>query len=159
MKQASLSHWLKFAIVSLAGLGLLVYGLVLPLSGLSIAGNNPEMAYRFWPWLILFWLTAIPCYAALVLGWKIASDIGQDRSFSDANARRMKWISNLALGDVLLFFLGNLVLFFLSMSHPGVFLLSLLPDMLGVAIAVCAAALSHLIYKSARLQQDADLTV
>ena len=58
--------------------------------------------------------------------------------------------------DSLLFFF--LLLLFI-MSHPGVFLLSLLPDMLGVAIAVCAAALSHLIYKSAQLQQDADLTV
>ena len=45
------------------------------------------------------------------------------------------------------------------MSHPGVFLLALLPDLLGVAVAVCAAALSHLIYKSARLQSDADLTI
>lgn len=159
MKQSSLSRWLKFAILCLAVLGLLVYGLVLPFYGLSIAGANPEMANRFWPWLILFWLTAVPCYAALVLGWKIASDIGQDRSFTEANALRMKWISNLALGDVLLFFLGNFLLLFGNMSHPGVFLLSLLPDMLGVAIAVCAAALSHLIYKSARLQQDADLTV
>lgn len=159
MKQSSLSHWLKFAILCLAALGLLIYLVVLPLSGLSIAGNNLEMAYRFWPWLILFWLTALPCYAALVFGWKIAADIGRDRSFSEANAHRMKWISNLALGDVLLFFCGNFLLLFLNMSHPGVFLLSLLPDMLGVAVAVCAAALSHLIYKSAQLQQDADLTV
>ena len=45
------------------------------------------------------------------------------------------------------------------MSHPSVFLVSLLPDMFGIAIAVCAAALSHLIYKSARMQQDVDLTI
>ena len=36
---------------------------------------------------------------------------------------------------------------------------SLLPDLFGVALAVCAAALSHLIYKSASLQEDADLTI
>jgi len=71
----------------------------------------------------------------------------------------MKWISNLAFGDVLLFFCGNAMLLVLNMSHPGVFLVSLLPDMFGVAVAVCAAALSHLIYKSASLQQDADLTI
>ena len=64
-----------------------------------------------------------------------------------------------AFGDVVLFFFGNTILLFLGMSHPSVFLVSLLPDMFGIAIAVCAAALSHLIYKSARMQQDVDLTI
>jgi len=159
MQQKSLSSWLKAAIVCLALFGLLVYGLVLPSYGSGLAARYPEYAHCFWPWMTLLLLTAVPCYTALVFGWKIASDIGRDRSFSDANAQRMKWISNLAFGDVVLFFFGNTVLLFLGMSHPGIFLLALLPDMLGVAIAVCAAGLSHLIYKSARMQQDADLTI
>lgn len=159
MQQKSLSSWLKVAIICLAVFGLLVYGMVIPNYGRNLAVQNPDYAHCFWPWMTLLILTAIPCYTALVFGWRIATDIGRDRSFSEANAKRMKWISNLAFGDVILFFFGNTMLLFLGMSHPGVFLLSLLPDMLGVAIAVCAAALSHLIYKSAQLQQDADLTV
>lgn len=159
MQQKSLSNWLKAAIVCLALFGLLVYGIVIPSYGQSLAAQNPDYAHCFWPWMTLLILTAIPCYTALVFGWQIASDIGKDRSFSEDNARRMKWISNLAFGDVVLFVFGNTMLLFLGMSHPGVFLISLLPDMLGVAIAVCAAALSHLIYKSARMQQDADLTI
>ena len=109
--------------------------------------------------MTLFLLTAVPCYIALFFGWNIARDIGLDRSFSEINARRMKWISNLAFGDVILFFFGNVMLLFLNMNHPGVFLLSLLPDVLGVAISVCAAALSHLIFKSAQLQEDTELTI
>ena len=159
MQQKSLSNWLKVAIICLAVFGLLVYGMVIPNYGRNLAVQNTDYAHCFWPWMTLLILTAIPCYTALVFGWRIATDIGRDRSFSEANAKRMKWISNLAFGDVILFFFGNTMLLFLGMSHPGVFLLSLLPDMLGVAIAVCAAALSHLIYKSAQLQQDADLTV
>lgn len=159
MQQKVLSNWLKCAIVVLAVLGLFVFGVVIPLYGLSIAADNPEYAFCFSPWMILTVLVAIPCYAALVIGWKIAADIGRDQSFSDHNAKRMRWISNLAFGDVLLFFCGNTMLLLLNMSHPGVFLLCLLPDLLGVAIAVCAAALSHLIYKSARLQDDAELTI
>ncbi len=159
MKQKALSNWLKGAIICLAVFGLLVFGVVIPIYGLEIAVENPEYAHCFWPWMTLMILVALPCYAALVFGWKIAADIGRDRSFCEENARRMRWISNLAFGDVLLFFCGNTLLLVLNMSHPGVFLLALLPDMLGVAIAVCAAALSHLIYKSARLQSDADLTI
>lgn len=159
MRQKSLSSWLKAAIVCLAVFGLFVYGGILPFYGQLIALRNPDYAHCFWPWMTLLILTAIPCYAALVFGWQIATDIGRDKSFSDANARRMKWISNLAFGDVVVFFFGNTLLLFLNMSHPGIFLVALLPDMVGIAVAVCAAGLSHLIYKSARMQDDADLTV
>jgi len=159
MAQKTLSNWLKGAIICLAVFGILIFGVVIPVYGTILAGNNPDYAHCFWPWMTLMILVAIPCYAALVFGWQIAVDIGRDRSFSEENAKRMKWISNLAFGDVLLFFCGNAMLLVLNMSHPGVFLVSLLPDMFGVAVAVCAAALSHLIYKSASLQQDADLTI
>lgn len=159
MEQKTLSLWLKAAIVCLAVFGLVIFGVIIPSYGLSLAAANPEFSHCFWPWMTLVILVAIPCYTALVFGWKIAADIGRDRSFSEENAKRMRWISNLAFGDVLLFFCGNTLLLFLGMSHPGVFLIALLPDMFGIAVAVCAAALSHLIYKSARLQQDADLTI
>lgn len=159
MEQKALSSWLKGAIVCLAILGLFIFGFVIPAYGLSLTSAYPEFAHCFWPWMILILLVAIPCYAALVIGWKIAAEIGRDRSFSADNARRMRTISNLAFGDVMLFFCGNVLLLVFNMSHPGVFLLSLLPDLFGVAIAVCAAALSHLIYKSAALQEDADLTI
>jgi len=159
MEQKTLSHWLKGAIICLAFFGLVVFAMIIPGYGQYLAAANPEFAHCFWPWMSLILLVALPCYIALIFGWQIANDIGRDRSFSEVNAKRMRWISNLAFGDVLLFFCGNTLLLFFGMSHPGVFLFSLLPDMFGIAVAVCAAALSHLIYKSARLQQDADLTV
>ena len=159
MEQRALSNWLKGAIGCLAILGLFIFAFVIPAYGLSLSAENPEYAHCFWPWMILMLLVAVPCYAALVIGWKIASDIGNNRSFSVENARRMETISNLAFGDVILFFCGNVLLLVSNMSHPGVFLLSLLPDLFGVAVAVCAAALSHLIYKSAVMQEEADLTI
>ena len=159
MEQKALSSWLKGAIICLAVLGLVMFGWVIPSYGLSVKSSNPELAYCFAPWIVLLSLVSLPCFGALIVGWKISSEIGRDRSFSVENAKRMRLISNLAFGDVLLFFCGNVLLLVFGMSHPGVFLLSLLPDLLGVAIAVCAAALSHLIYKSAALQEDADLTI
>ena len=153
MEQKALSSWLKGAIICLAVLGLFIFGLVIPGYGVSLTSVYPEYQHCFWPWMTLVILIAIPCYIALVVGWRISADIGRDRSFSVENAKRMRLISNLAFGDVLLFFCGNVLLLFFGMSHPGVFLLSLLPDLFGIALAVCAAALSHLIYKSAALQE------
>lgn len=159
MRQTSLSKWLKFIIVGVGVCGLVVYALVLPMLGKSIADGQEEFRGYFWPWLIFLWATGIPCYIALVFAWRIAGNIGRDRSFSLSNANLLKGISVLAAGDAAFFFLGNIVFLLLSMNHPSVVLFSLLVVFAGVAIAVAAAALSHLVMKAAALQEQSDLTI
>ena len=159
MEQKILSRWLKAVLIGVGLCGLVVYGAVLPLYGQSILSMNPEMANCYWPWLIFLWATGVPCYIALVIGWKIAANIGRDRSFSKDNARQLKRIALLAAGDTVFFFAGNVVLLFMNMSHPGVVLGSLLVVFAGVAVTVAAAALSHLVLKAALLQEQSDLTI
>ena len=159
MEQKTLSRWLKVILVGVGLCGLVVYGAVLPLYGQSLVGQNPDMANRYWPWLIFLWATGVPCYATLVIGWRIAVNIGKDRSFSEDNARHLKRIALLAAGDAVFFFIGNIVLLFANMSHPGVVLGSLLVVFAGVAVSVAAAALSHLVLKAALLQEQSDLTI
>ena len=159
MEQKTLSRWLKVILVGVGLCGLVVYGAILPLYGQSLVGQNPDMANRYWPWLIFLWATGVPCYAALVIGWRIAVNIGKDRSFSEDNARHLKRIALLAAGDAVFFFIGNIVLLFANMSHPGVVLGSLLVVFAGVAVSVAAAALSHLVLKAALLQEQSDLTI
>ena len=159
MKQKTLSRWLKAVIVGAALCGAVIYLFVIPEFGRSIADENPEFAYCFWPWLIFLWCTALPCYAALVFGWRIAKNIGNDRSFCMENARALSWIAYLAAADAGFFFVGNVVFLFLNMNHPGVVLLSLVAVFAGVAVAIAAAALSHLVAKAADLQAESDLTI
>ena len=159
MEQKTLARWLKVILIGVGLCGLVVYGAILPLYGQSIRDANPEMANCYWPWLIFLWATGVPCYIALVIGWKIAANIGLDRSFSEDNARHLKRISLLAAGDTVFFFVGNIVLLFANMSHPGVVLGSFLVVFAGVAVSVAAAALSHLVLKAALLQEQSDLTI
>ena len=159
MNQKSLSKWLRIILVGVGLCGLLVYFVVLPYCGHSLLDDAPEFENRYWPWLLFLWGTSIPCYAALVLGWRIAGSIGKDRSFSEKNARFLRIISWLAAGDAAYFFLGNLILLFADMSHPGVTLFSLLVVFAGIAVAVAAAVLSHLVRKAAALQEQSDLTI
>ena len=159
MEQKALSKWLKLVLVGVGLCGLVVYLGVIPGYGVSLRSLYPEFSNRFWPWLIFIWVSGLPCYAALVLGWRIAGNIGRDRSFSMDNARCLRTISLLAALDAAYFFLGNLVLLFLNMSHPGVVLMSLLVVFAGAAVAVAAAALSHLVRKAALLQEENDLTI
>ena len=159
MEQKNLAKWLKVILAGVGICGLIVYFLIIPAYGKSFAEMNPEFEYCFWPWLIFLWVTAVPCYIALVLGWKIACGIGADRSFTEANAKYLKWISWLAAADAAYFFAGNVVLMFLNMNHPGIVILSLLIVFAGTAIAVAAAALSRLVKKAAALQEQSDLTI
>ncbi len=159
MEQKSLARWLKLVILGVGLCGLAVYFLVVPGYGLSLRTQYPEFANRFWPWLLFLWGSGVPCYAALFQGWGIATDIGRDASFTLRNALRLRHVAWLAAGDAAYFFLGNLALLFLNMSHPGVTLLSLLVVFAGAAVAVAAGALSHLVRKAARLQEDSDLTI
>ena len=159
MEQKALAKWLRLVVVLLGLCGLAVYFLLVPSYGLSLRSQYPEFSNRFWPWLGFLWASGLPCWAVLVLGWRIAGNIGRDASFSLGNARYLKWISWLAGGDAVFFFLGNLVLLCLNMSHPGVTLLSLLVVFAGAAIAVASAALSHLVQKAALLQEESDLTI
>ena len=159
MEQKALSKWLKLILIGVAFCGLVVYFLVLPAFGQSIVHDYPEFSGWYYPWLIFLWVTGLPCYLALFYGWKIASNIGADRSFCEDNAKYLKWIAWLAAGDAGYFFAGNLVLGFLSMNHPGVMLGSLIVVFAGIAIAVAAAALSHLVKKASALQEESDLTI
>ena len=80
MEQKALSKWLKIIIIGVGICGLVGYFLVIPSFGQSLARQYPEFSGRYLPWLIFIWLTAIPCYIALFFGWKIAANIGGDRS-------------------------------------------------------------------------------
>ena len=159
MNQNKLSVYLKVILAVIGVCGLVVYFLILPTCGESLHASFPEFSAWHWPWLIFLWITAIPCYAALFFGWRIACNIGQDKSFSLENARLLQIIAWLVAGVTLYYFIGNVVFLFLNMNHPGIMLIALLICAAGVAITIAAICLSHLVKKAADLQEQSDLTV
>lgn len=160
MNQKNLAIWLKSIIIGTGIFGIIVFALLIPFYGASFASSAPELAYCYWPWLIFLWLCAVPCFASLFFGWKIAENIGRDNSFSFDNAKQLKTISKLAAFDCAFFFLGNWALLFMNMNHPGIVIIfAPLVIFVGIAVSVVCAALSHLVYKSAVLQRENDLTI
>lgn len=139
--------------------GVIIYAAIIPMLAEAAAEKYPEFSYCKWPWLILIWITAVPCFLVLVLAWRVALNIGHDRSFSASNAVLLKWVSVLAAADAAIFFVGNLVYLLLNMNHPSIVLLSFFIEFFGVAVSVSAAALSHLVMKAAVLQEESDLTI
>lgn len=159
MNQKKLSWWLQVIIMCVGLIGAGFYFLIFPFYGRSLVDAYPEFMYAFWPWLIFLWLTGIPCYIVLIYGWKIAASIGKDKSFSLENADRLTKISYLAAGDTVFFVVGNIVFCVLNLNPIWILLMSMLIAFVGIAIAIIAAALSHLVMKAADLQEQSDLTI
>lgn len=159
MKLKTLSIRLKVVLVSVALCGLVVYGWFFPQLGRSIVHSMPEFSYCYYPWLILLWITGVPCYAALALGWRIACNIGKGCAFTLETAGLLRWISRLAVADALFFLAANVVYLFLNMNHPGIVLCSLLVAFAGAAVSVACAGLSDLVKRAHELQEQYDLTI
>lgn len=159
MNQKSLAKWLKIILVGIVLCGLVVYLVVIPIAGNSIVKFYTAGKACYYPWLAVIWITGIPCFVAVLFGWKIAGNIGKNQSFSFANGKLLKWIAGLAAGDAAFFFVANIVLLLFGMNHPSIVLFSIIIVFCGVAISVASAVLSHLVNKAAELQEQSDLTI
>ncbi|HKM21941.1 MAG TPA: DUF2975 domain-containing protein [Lachnospiraceae bacterium] len=159
MEQKHLAGWLKLITIGVGIIGAIVYLGIIPWWGRDLVLSAPEFSTWYYPWLIFAWITAVPCYAALIIFWGICKNIGADNSFCEDNSIRLKHISQLAALDSAMVMVGNVVLFLLSMNHPGIFILLILVVFIGIAITVVAAGLSHLVYKAWKLKEENELTI
>lgn len=160
MTQKNLSYWLKGVIIVVALLGVWLYGLIVPMIAEEVGAYFEKL---YLPVLLFLLGTGVPCFASLGFAWRVASEIGRDNSFSRINAKCMKVISVLALGDVIYFVLGMVIMVLAERAaFLWLFPLSMYCGLLiiaGLAISVCSAALSHLILKAALIKEENDLTV
>ncbi len=159
MKHDIFSKWIKVVIIGTALIGIGACGYLLPELVRVFKRWYPELTHWALPWQILIYICALPCFAALVVGWLIADNIGKDQSFTKKNASLFNIFSLLALGDSVFFGVSCIVYAFLGMNHPGLLLIQFLVVFVGLAIFVCMAALSYLVGKAANLQEDSDLTI
>ena len=159
MKQKYLAKWLKLITIVVGVIGILIYFAAIPILGGDTFNVFPELDFVFWPWIILIWLTSIPFYIALVLFYMICNEIEKDNSFSEKNARLLKYVSLLAICDTVFFFTGNVVYTLLGINRLMIILLSLFVVFVGIVIGVLTASLSHLVLNASELKKENELTI
>jgi len=159
MSSKTLCNLVRAAVIAVIICGIAACGYILPSWGASIAKDNPEFANCYLPWLIFLWVSAVPCFAILVLVWKVSTSIKREQVFTIQTARMVKIGAVLLFYDMGFFFIGNILLLLLNMSHPGILLLSFFVDVFGLSLAVLAAVLSRYLTKAAVLQEEADNTI
>lgn len=150
---------LKLAIIIACICGTLVYFCGIPLVGKILVNAFSGCESWYIPWLIFLWITGIPCYVVLVIGWRIVKTFDEDRAFTFENSKRLRIISSLAICDTIFLILGNLIFLLLDMNHPGVLIISLGIALFGVAFFVVCQGLAILTDKAAKLQDQSDWTI
>lgn len=155
MKQKELSILLR-VIVILCALAALVFGAIVCITAAKsiLLDRNWESVY-----LSLTGLLFVPLFAALWELWHIFAEIGRDNSFCLENALRLRRVSFYALADTILELTSALLLLSLDTSSLVWLPVKLLLMLVGIAMAVACAALSHLTRKAALLKDENDLTI
>lgn len=155
MKQKELSILLR-VIVAVCALAALAFGAIVCITAAKsiLLDHNWESVY-----LSLTTLLFVPLFAALWELWHIFAEIGRDNSFCLENALRLRRVSFYALADTILELTSAMLLLSLDASHLVWLPVKLLLMLVGTAMAVASAALSHLTRKAALLKDENDLTI
>ncbi|HNX13764.1 MAG TPA: DUF2975 domain-containing protein [Oscillospiraceae bacterium] len=159
MSSKFFGNLMRISVFAAAFCGLFLCAFVIPFMGKNAIAANPETSSWFWPWLIFAWLFSLPCFTILVLVWKVSGAVIAETVFTVRTAGWVKSGSILLLSDIMFLFVGNIVLFFLGMSHPGVLLFSLIGAVFAVGLALLAAVLSRYLTKAAVLQEESEGTL
>ena len=157
MKRVALVRTLKGVVIFLAVLAAIFYGFVFP--QLIRDMGAVEYTWLVGPATVAVSLSAVPIAAALVLFWRICTEIGRDNSFCHKNAGRLSGIGFCALADTAYCVVGTVTVFAITGGNPGVLLLAMTAIFGGLAIALAAFLLSHLVLKAAELKDEHDLTI
>ena len=157
MKRVGLVRTLKGVIVFLAVMLAVYYIAIFPDSIREMGRQNANVSWMVTPGIIAISISVIPIAVALILFWKICTEIGKDNSFCHKNARWLSGIGICALIDTGYCAVGTVTLELLAGSP--VWLLGTAVCIVGLAIALAAFLLSHLVLKAADLKAENDLTI
>ncbi len=157
MKRVGLVRTLKGTILFLAAIVAVCYIDIFPHTIREMGRENANVDWLVRPGIVAVSVSVIPIAIALVLFWMICTEIGRDNSFCHKNARWLSAIGFCALIDTAYCAVGTLTLEILVGSP--VWLLGLGACVVGLAIALAAFLLSHLVLKAADLKSENDLTI
>lgn len=157
MKRVGLVRTLKGTIVFLAAMVAICYIEIFPHRIQEMGIQNANVGWLVTPSIVAVSVSAIPIVIALALFWMICTEIGRDNSFCHKNARWLSGIGFCALIDTGYCAVGTVTLEILVGSP--IWLLGMGICVVGLAIALAAFLLSHLVLKAADLKSENDLTI
>ncbi|MCJ8013614.1 DUF2975 domain-containing protein [Paenibacillus sp. KQZ6P-2] len=159
MKHKELSTWLKLIIVFCGIFGLLFCSYLAPEFGKRMLLDSESLKNLYHPFVVFIWITGIPFFISLFLGWQICSCIGAGQAFTLKNAERLKVISVLSMIEGVLYIGALLYLFVNGSNYSYILSVLLLILFFAVIISIFTSLLSNLVREASEMKQDNDLTI
>ncbi|WP_431026990.1 DUF2975 domain-containing protein [Lysinibacillus sp. LZ02] len=159
MKQQELAKWLKLIIVFCGLFGLLFCLYVGPEIGRNVLLSSESFKALFKPFIAFIWITGVPYFIALCIGWNICSDVNKGNDFTVKNANRLKLISVLAMVEGVLYVVALLYNFIIGNYNTNLLMILLLILFFAIVISVFTSLLSYLMHKASEIKQDNELTI
>ncbi|MBR1584985.1 MAG: DUF2975 domain-containing protein [Clostridia bacterium] len=139
---------------------LIVFFLYIPLLGVGIREEYPQLQFMFWPVLICAWALAGVYLYALTEYFRICARIGQDRSFCQENARGLQRIARcMLIGSGIILAAGILPCLILNVGNAGWAFCVLAATVASGALGVLAWGIGKLLARAVKLKEENDLTI
>lgn len=159
MRQTNVAKWIKGITIAIGVMGIVFFAFVMPYIGKLFFMRNTQIAFLYLPTMIFGGVTAVFCYAVLFQFWKVCLQIEKDNSFSVANVRSFSIMSKLLMvlaGLWTIYLIVHLVCGWATFEM--VWRMVLFIFVWSIIAGLCAA-LSVLIEKAMKIQEENDLTI
>lgn len=146
------------AVIGLGGLATQFW--LLPTWADQLAAAFPEVAWVYWPMLVVTWLLVAGVQVGLVAVWVLLGMVRRDRVFSTAAFRWVDVIIAAAVVDTLLV-LGVFLLFNLAIraNPPGLMLAELALVVAGAAFALLMVVMKGLLRRAAEATDELSVVI
>ena len=158
MTGKALCFWVRCAIIAIAICGVCVCAFWYPfcvfLTSITPQGIGKAV---FWVQILFYWLTSLPCFWILIMGWRVTTAIKEERLFQEGTAKTVKNATQILFIDLAVFFIGNVL--FLLLDWNRLAWIYFVFVIVGLVIGIFMAILSHYLYRAAELQEESEGTI
>lgn len=150
----------KWLLLIIGGSTFVLSVTLLPEMASWAAWRFPEIAYLEYPMLIFVWVTLIGFYYIIVLVFNICSNVQSDKAFTQGTVRLFDTIAYIAMGELIAYMIGFIVLaIWLMRAHPSfVFILFLVAFVCLMLFGFCKV-MKHLLLRVIDIKEENDYTI
>ena len=155
----AICNLIRISIIIIASCGLLCCIIVYPTVSAIESGFNPEYTTNYTMQWVQFGvqiafrlITSIPCFAILVMAWKVSTCVKKDEAFSYRTKKLLKISAITLFIDLAVFAVGNIVLYFLEWN--AFFKVYVILFIIGLAIATVLAIAAHYVGQAAAIREE-----
>ncbi len=155
MKKSTIIKLIRLAIVFVGILGFCICSFWYP-NQIADFNLSAEIinTISFRTQLVFYLLTAIPCFAVLVIGWSLTGDIKENNEFTYNTAKKFKNVFYLMFADSCIFLIGNIIFIILKWSVFGFLYVAM--GIIGLILAFFAYVISVYIERASKIQEEND---